>query len=84
MTAAKVAFGIYWKVPVRNPMASITITPVRMPPNGVRTPLALLTAVRVNEPVTGIARTNEPNMLQHPNAISSWVASMERPFARDK
>lgn len=81
MTPASVAFGMYWNVSVRNPMANITMTPVRIPPKGVRTPLALFTAVLVKEPVTGIARTKEPKMLQQPKAISSWVALIVRPFA---
>lgn len=54
MTAANVLFGMYWKEPVRKPSESNTMQPVKMPPSVVRTPLALLMAVRVNEPVVGI------------------------------
>lgn len=54
MTPANVVFGMNRNEPVRNPNDSKTRHPVNMPPSVVRTPLALLTAVRVNEPVTGI------------------------------
>ncbi len=50
--------------------------PVTAPPNGVRAPLAALTAVRENEPVTGNEPKNEPNRLLLPMAIISWLASM--------
>lgn len=63
-------------------MDNITIVPVTMPPNGVRTPLASLIAVRVNDPVTGIDRTHDPNILQHPIAIISCVASTVFPLAK--
>ena len=46
------------------------------PPNGVRAPLAALTAVRENEPVTGNEPKNEPNRLLLPMVIISWLASM--------
>ena len=55
--------------------------PVAMPPAGVRTPEALLTAVLVKEPVTGIERTKEPKILLTPSAIISCVASIAFPFA---
>lgn len=58
--------------------------PVKMPPAGVRTPDALLTAVLVNDPVTGIERTNEPAILHRPKAIISWVASTAFPLAGNK
>lgn len=81
MTAASEVFGMYLNVSVRKPTDNITNTPVTKPPYGVRTPLALLTAVRVNEPVTGIECINEPKMLQNPRAINSWVASIGLPLA---
>lgn len=60
---------------------SFTHVPVNIPPNGVTTPDAWLTAVRVKDPVTGIERTNDPKILQIPRAIISWVASKDLPFA---
>lgn len=54
ITAANVVFGIKRNELVKNPNDSNTRHPVTIPPSVVRTPLALLTAVRVNEPVTGI------------------------------
>lgn len=65
-------------------MDNMTIVAVAIPPNGVRTPLASLIAVRVNDPVTGIERTNDPNKLQHPIAIISCVASTVFPLAKIK
>lgn len=56
--------------------------PVNIPPNGVLTPEAWLTAVRVKDPVTGIERTNDPKILQTPRAIISCVASKDLPFAK--
>ena len=75
------AFGMNWKVSVSSPKESNTNMLVIIPPNGVRTPLALLIAVRENEPVTGIDDKNEPNILQQPSAISSCVASKLFPLA---
>jgi len=60
----------------------VIYVPVNIPPNGVLTPDAWLTAVRVKDPVTGIERTNDPKMLQIPRAIISCVASKHLPFAR--
>ncbi len=51
------------------------------PPKGVRTPLAELTEVRENEPVTGNDDANEPIMLLIPMAIISWLASTLLPLA---
>lgn len=84
MTAASVVFGMYWNEEVRKPSASNTMIPVKMPPIGVRTPLALFTAVRVNEPVDGIDWTNEPNILHRPSANISCVASTVFPLAENK
>lgn len=55
--------------------------PFAIPLSVVRTPLALFTAVRVIEPVTGIDCKNEPNKLHIPNANISCVASSVRPLA---
>lgn len=68
MTAASVALGINLKVDVNKPHAKSTKVPVITPPIGVLTPDALLTAVRVKLPVTGIDLTKLPNMLQSPSA----------------
>lgn len=81
MTAANVAFGIKRNEPVKNPNDNKTRTPVTIPPSVVRTPLALLTAVRVNEPVTGIDCTNAPTKLHIPSANISCVASIVLPLA---
>jgi hypothetical protein len=54
---------------------------VYSPPKGVRTPLAELTEVRENEPVTGNDDANEPIMLLIPMAIISWLASTLLPLA---
>lgn len=69
---------------VRKPSDSNTRMPVTMPPNVVCTPDALLTAVRVNDPVTGIDWKNEPKMLHRPSASISWVASTVLPLAENK
>lgn len=81
MTAASVVFGINLNEPVKNPSDSRTKHPVKIPPSVVLTPLALLTAVRVNEPVTGIDWKNDPNKLHRPSASISCVASIVRPLA---
>lgn len=47
-------------------------------------PLALLTALRVNAPVVGIADTKLPNMLQRPTVSISCVAFTEAPIATKK
>lgn len=52
-----------------------------MPPKVVFTPLALLTAPRDKEPVTGIDLAKEDTMLQSPMANISCVASMAFPSA---
>lgn len=84
ITAASVLFGMYWKESVRKPSDSSTIHPVKMPPKVVRTPLALFTAVRVNDPVVGIDWKNEPNKLHRPSANISCVASIVFPLAANK
>lgn len=81
ITAASVVFGIKRNVLVKNPNDNKTRAPVTMPPRVVRTPLALLTAVRVNDPVTGIDCTNEPSRLHIPSASISCVASIVLPLA---
>lgn len=55
--------------------------PFAIPLSVVRTPLALFTAVRVIDPVTGIDCKNDPNMLHMPNANISCVASIVFPLA---
>lgn len=47
----------------------------------MRTPLALLTAVREKDAVTGYDDTKEPNILLAPKAIISWLASIRWPLA---
>lgn len=81
MTAASVDFGMKRNESVRKPSDSKTRTPVTIPPRVVRTPLALLTAVLVNEPVTGIDCTNAPTKLHNPSANISCVASIVLPLA---
>lgn len=71
MTAANVALGMYLKVDVNRPHARSTRPPVITPPIGVFTPDALLTAVRVKLPVTGIDLTKLLHMLQSPSASIS-------------
>lgn len=56
---------------MRRPRASKTKDPVKIPPNVVRTPLVLFTAVLVKDPVVGIEDTNDPKMLHKPRAIIS-------------
>lgn len=58
-----------------------TKAPVTRPPSVVLTPLALLTAVRVKEPVTGIDDTKLPIMLHMPKATISWEAFTILPLA---
>jgi hypothetical protein len=48
---------------------------------GVRTPLALFTALLLKEPVPGNPCAKEFAMLATPMAISSWPASTAFPFA---
>lgn len=55
-----------------------------VPPNCVLTPEALLTAVLVNEPVTGIELKKDPKILQIPNDSISCVASTLLPLAKKK
>lgn len=81
MTAANVALGMYLNVDVNRPHAKSTKLPVMTPPIGVLTPEALLTAVRVKLPVTGIDLTKLPKRLQRPSANISWLASRVFPFA---
>lgn len=81
MTAANVAFGMYRNSSVNRPSDNSMRPPVKRPPSVVCTPLALLTAVRVNDPVVGIDSTNEPIILHTPSAIISCVASTDLPFA---
>lgn len=81
ITAASVLFGMYWNESVRKPSDISTMHPVKMPPRVVRTPLALFTAVRVNDPVVGIDWKNDPNKLHRPSANISCVASMVFPLA---
>ena len=81
ITAASVAFGMKRNDSVRKPRESSIRVPVRTPPSVVRTPLALLMAVRVKDPVVGIDEKNDPQMLHNPNANISWVASTVFPLA---
>lgn len=57
------------------------IEPEYKPCKGVRTPLACATADLVKAPVAGMACTKDPNMLQRPRDIISWVASTTSPAA---
>lgn len=81
ITAASVAFGMYWNAVVRNPSANNTIIPVITPQVVVLAPDALLSAVLVKEPVMGIDETKELTMLHRPRAITSCVASSGFPLA---
>lgn len=67
---------------MKNNNANITKPPVYSPPNGVRTPLELLTALLDNEPVPGNACTNELATFDKPIANNSCVASTGLPFAK--
>jgi len=60
MTADKDAVGIKAKCGVKNEHAAMTIIPVTIPPNGVCTPLALLTVDLPKEAVMGKDPANEP------------------------
>ena len=71
MTAPRLAFGMYAQNGMSRARAIITRDPVQIPPPGVLTPLAQLTAVLENDPVVGIDCTNEPKKLQSPRAIIS-------------
>jgi len=57
------------------------LLPEYRPAIGVCTPLALLTALRVNAPVVGSDDTKLPTMLERPRANISCVALMEVPNA---
>lgn len=81
ITAASVAFGIYWNVVVKNPRAKSTMSPVITPHVVVLAPEALFKAVLVKEPVIGIEEKKEPTTLHIPKAINSCVASRGRPLA---
>lgn len=50
-----------------------------MPPMGVRTPLAWLTALREKDPVTGNDENREPTILLSERAISSFVGFKPAP-----
>jgi hypothetical protein len=52
------------------------------PPRGVLTPDPLFTAVRENDPANGKDLTNEPKMLEKPNANNSCEASTALPLAK--
>jgi hypothetical protein len=55
-----------------------------IPPKGVHTPLAALTADRPMEAVTAIEPTNDPTNWQEPNARISWEMSTDFPAAENK
>lgn len=60
---------------------SKTIADVKIFPSGVRTPLALLTALRLNDPVPGNPCAKEFTTFATPIAINSCEASTGFPFA---
>lgn len=84
ITAARVVLGIYWNDEVKKPRAKSIMIPVMMPQAVVLAPEALLTALLVKEPVTGIEETKEPIMLHIPKASSSCVASKDLPLAKNQ
>ena len=68
MTADNDAVGIKAKCGVKNEQAAITINPVIIPPNGVCTPLALLTVDLPKEAVMGNDPANDPTSWHMPKA----------------
>lgn len=79
---ANVALGIYPKNGVNRLRASRMIIPVYSPEKGVLTPLAWLTADRVNAPHVGIDLKKAPKKLHSPSANISCVASSIFPVAK--
>mmetsp|Transcript_3913 Transcript_3913/g.12223 ORF Transcript_3913/g.12223 Transcript_3913/m.12223 type:complete len:345 (+) Transcript_3913:546-1580(+) len=76
------ALEMYCMIGVKNWMEMSTIDPVTRPAAGVATPVAELTAVRENEPVTGYACTKKLTMLLQPIATNSWVVLISYPLDR--
>lgn len=70
-----------WKYGVSRLNANTVIILEYRPAIGVLTPLALLTAERVNAPQTGIDLKKDPTTLHKPSVIISWLASTVSPFA---
>lgn len=81
---ANVAFGMYEKYGVKNMRDKRTMADVKMLPIGVRTPLALFTALRLRDPVPGKPWAKEFTMLAVPIAINSCDASTGLPLAIKK
>ncbi len=71
MTAASEALGIKAKAGMKHVIASTTTELAKTPAPGERTPLAELTAERLNEPVMGIPERKEPSRLPAPKDNSS-------------